>query len=124
MLSKEYLGKKITEAREYYSRKTGLKMTQAALANKIGVTRGYICDLEAGRIYPSVEKLQAIAKACDLTLGWFDGESIDDIPNELKKLGVEYLAVTKELKEKGLTPDDIRKIADVIQSIQRKTDRD
>jgi len=112
MLSKEAIGLRIKEARENYSVKLGFKFTQSDLAEKAGLTRGYICDLEAGRAYPSIKKLQAIATACDVNLGWFNSEPVD-VPDGLKDLGIDYITVTRELKEKGLSPDDIRKLSDI-----------
>ena len=63
MLSKEEIGLKIKKAREAYSEKIGFEFTQAKLAKNAGVTRVYINDLEAGRSYPSLEKLQLIVAA-------------------------------------------------------------
>lgn len=122
MLSKEEIGLKIKKARESYSNKIGIEFTQAKLAKKVGVTRGYINDLEAGRSYPSLEKLQQIVAALDINLGFFDSIPLKDeeIPEELKKLGIKYLSVTQELKERGLSPEEIRKLAEVADMFKNK----
>jgi predicted transcriptional regulator len=44
-------------------RRTFLKMTQAQLADKAGVTREYIARLEAGRYDPSLSVIERLAKA-------------------------------------------------------------
>jgi transcriptional regulator with XRE-family HTH domain len=120
MLSKEEFGERIKKARELYSKKVGTKFTQADLARKIKVSRVYINDLEAGRNYPSLEVLQNLVKALDINLGFFDSTPLEEIPDELKKLGIKYLSVTAELKEKGLSPDEIRKLAEVAEMFKNK----
>lgn len=122
MLSKEDFGKRIKQARESYGEKIGVKFTQADLARKINVTRVYINDLEAGRNYPSLEVLQNLTKALDINLGFFDSAPIEEneIPDELQKIGIKYLSVTQELKERGLTPEEIRKLADIAEMFKNK----
>jgi transcriptional regulator with XRE-family HTH domain len=121
MLSKEEIGMKIKKARELYSKKIGMPFTQSNLAKKVGVTRGYINDLECGRTYPSLEKLQQIVKALEIHLSFFDSVELEEseLPEELKKLGIKYLSVTQELKEKGLTPEEIRKLAEVAEMFKK-----
>ncbi|MCS4465406.1 helix-turn-helix domain-containing protein [Clostridium botulinum] len=41
------------------------------LADEIGKSRSYICDIERGRTYPSFATLSAIARACDVPLDFF-----------------------------------------------------
>jgi transcriptional regulator with XRE-family HTH domain len=111
-ITKEMLGEKIREARENYSKKIGLKFTQSNLAKKINLTRGYICDLETGKAYPSFQTLLDIANACEVPLSWFTGECIP-VPDELKSLGIDYINAALELKHKGLSPEDIRKLSKI-----------
>jgi DNA-binding XRE family transcriptional regulator len=47
-------------------RRTFLKLTQAQLADKAGVTREYIARLEAGRYDPSLSVIEKLAKALKL----------------------------------------------------------
>lgn len=116
MLSKKEIGEKVKQARENYSKQLGFKFTQADLANKIGVTRGYICEIESGRSAPSTQRLQAIAEACGVDIGWFSEQP--KLPAELKDLGVEYITVARELKDGGLTPEQIRKIAEIVKTMK------
>jgi hypothetical protein len=41
------------------------------------------------------------------------------VPKELNDLGVEFVAVTKEMKDKGLSPEMIRKIADIVVALKK-----
>jgi transcriptional regulator with XRE-family HTH domain len=122
MLGKEDFGLRIKKARELYGKKVGVLLTQAALARKIGVSRVYINDLEAGRNYPSLEVLQNLTSALDINLGFFDSVPLEEneIPEELKKLGIQYLSVAQELKEKGLSPEEIRKLAEIAEMFKKK----
>lgn len=49
--------------------------SQVELAGKCGLSQGHICDLERERKRPSVETLQAVAKALGVTAGVLLGES-------------------------------------------------
>jgi len=122
MLSKENFGARIKKARELFSEKFGTPFTQAALARKIGVSRVYINDLEAGRNYPSLEVLQNLVDALDINLGFFDSVPLteEEIPLELKKIGIQYLSVTQELKEKGISPEEIRQLAKIAEMFKSK----
>jgi len=122
MLSKEMFGARIKKARELFSEKFGIIFTQAALARKIGVSRVYINDLEAGRNYPSLEVLQNLVDALDINLGFFDSVPLteEEIPLELKKIGIQYLSVTQELKEKGISPEEIRQLAKIAEMFKSK----
>ena len=43
-------------------------LTQAALAKKVGVTRGYLARLEMGRHDPPLSRLRTLAKALGVPL--------------------------------------------------------
>jgi len=112
MFNKESIGVKVREAREYYSSKIGIDFTQTDLAHKIGVSRSHINEIENGKVYPSIPKLNDIAKACDVTIGWFNSEFVE-VPQELREIGVDYIAALKELKADGLSPEEIRKLSEI-----------
>lgn len=50
----------IRKAREY------AKLSQRALCSAVGVDPSYICVLESGKRKPSVDMVEAIAKACEV----------------------------------------------------------
>jgi transcriptional regulator with XRE-family HTH domain len=118
-MNKKHIGQRVKLARIFYEQKTGNKMTQEILANKIGTKRGTIGDIELGRSYPSIEMAYKITQACGVTLDFLVSEELKAIPKELNDLGIEYVAVTKELKDKGLSAEDIRKIAEVVIALKK-----
>lgn len=61
-------------------------MTQADLADKLGVTKSYISEIEAGNKTPSLEVLNQYAKAFDIPLSsiMFFAENIENPSSALK----------------------------------------
>lgn len=60
--SLKQLGSNIKELRK------GMGLTQQELADKTGISKTYIGQIERGLVNPSVDKLQAIAVAIDCTM--------------------------------------------------------
>lgn len=118
-MNKNKIGQRIKLARTFYEQRTGKKMTQDILAAKIGVQRGTVGNIELGKSYPSIETAYDIAQACGVTLDFLVSDGLTEVPKELRELGVEYVAIVKELKDKGLSPDAIRKIADVVIALKK-----
>ena len=71
-MNKKHIGQRVKLARVFYEQRTGNKMTQEILANKIGTKRGTIGDIELGRSYPSIEMAYKITQACGVTLDFLD----------------------------------------------------
>lgn len=86
MLSKEELGLRIKEARQMKSNQIGRKYTQAMLANDIGISQGYLGDIERGRRYPNYALLSKISDACGIQLSFFDEDPLDSLRSRLRTL--------------------------------------
>lgn len=102
------------------------RLTQEELATKFFLNKSSVSRYERGQQVPELELLQKIANfflvSIDYLLGKSDTRTYkiqDDLPEELKNLGVEYLTVTKEAKDKGLSPEDLRKIIDAVTAIKK-----
>ncbi len=74
VLSKKEIGLLIKEARKHKSEVIGKKYTQGILAEELELSRGYIGDVENGRIYPSYVLLNRIAEKCEVPLSFFEEE--------------------------------------------------
>lgn len=83
--TKKQLGTLITKARKIKASKIGKKYTQEMLANDLGLSRGYIGDIENGRTYPNYVLLNKIAEACDVPLGFFDDNNFSMRLQKLQK---------------------------------------
>lgn len=102
-----------------------LNMTQKELGDKLNVLARTIGYYESNQRFPNEETLNKIANifnvSTDYLLGRTDMKEMvimegDEIPKELKKVGIDYLEVNKIAKEKGFTPQDIK---DLIETIER-----
>lgn len=73
-MDKKELGSKIKYARSLYYQQAGKKLTQQLLAEKVGISRSYMGDIESGRTYPTLVVLDAIARACNVSLDFFGND--------------------------------------------------
>lgn len=96
--------------------RTEMKMSQKDLATKAGIGQSTYGAYERGQREPSKENLDKIAQVLDCTpeyiLGRTDNKDLailegKSLPEELRKIGIEYLQVTKDVKENGFTPAKI-----------------
>lgn len=62
------LGRRVKALRER------MRMSGSLLAMKIGVSRGYIGDIENGRVNPSLDVLRRLAEALETTVAHLVGE--------------------------------------------------
>lgn len=100
-------------------------LTQEELGNLMNSNKASISHYESNRRMPDAYTIANFADFFNVTVDYIlgrsdkkDGEILenDDLPKELKKIGIEYLEVNKELKKKGLSPEDI---LDIIQALER-----
>jgi len=65
-----------------------LNITQTQLARKAGLANSTICDIEKGRLVPSIKTLEKIAKALNVPLASFFMDS-NYVNNETAPTGTE-----------------------------------
>lgn len=104
-------------------------LSQEQLGEILNISRRVIGYYETNERFPKDEDtLKKIADFFDVTIDYLVGRTDkkeltiienDDIPQELRDIGIEYLQVNKELKEKGLSPDDIRELIQAIENIKK-----
>ena len=111
-----------------------------SLAAKAGISRGYLTALRNG-VNPStggpaevsVETMRKLAGAMGMSLekllylaGFTDSESeevtLGDLPADyrraLEEMGVDYIAVTKDAYESGLTADNLRELVEYVKNLR------
>ncbi|SHH06487.1 helix-turn-helix domain-containing protein [Tepidibacter thalassicus] len=100
-----------------------MKLTQKELAEKLGLSPGAIGLYEQNRRTPDIELLNKIATYFDVTVDYLLGRTNnpttvriegDKLPKELREIGIEYLTIAKEMADKEIPPEDIKKIIDVL----------
>jgi transcriptional regulator with XRE-family HTH domain len=86
---------------------------------KRGIPKPEFLKKISGVYNVSIEELMEKAGYIEhpATINTFKIDGVE-LPKELVDLGVEYLTVTRELKEQGLSPDDIRAIVRVVQNMK------
>lgn len=115
VLSKKEIGLLIKKARKNKSEIIGKKYTQNMLAENLGISRGYIGDIENGRIYPNYVLLNKIAQMCEVPFSFFGNSEIeftDEYPSE-DNINV---AAVKEAPATYTTITDVKKAMDLILS--------
>lgn len=98
------IGAKIREIREEK------KLTLRELGFKTELDHSYIGKIERGKVSsPSLETLKRISEALDVEVSSFFGDGEKGIvPEELKEIGVEWVSFAKEMKQRELTPEQIK----------------
>lgn len=76
LINKKTLGRKIKEARNT------LGLTQAELAEKIGVSQNFLGDIERGIKLPGLPKLILLCNTLKISLDYLFAESLDNVLNE------------------------------------------
>lgn len=76
LINKKALGRKIKEARNIAN------LTQAELAEKIGVSQNFLGDIERGIKSPGLPKLILLCNTLKISLDYLFAESLDNVINE------------------------------------------
>ncbi len=101
--------------------------TLIGLERKVGLGRGTIRNWDKNS--PSIDKIKKVADYFNVSTDWLLGRveekrhaviENEDIPQELRELGVSWLKVTKEFKERGFTPEEIKKVIDAVTGLNKK----
>ena len=65
------IGRLVKQARKIAGENEGKKVTQVMFADKLGISRSYLADMESGRIEPSLSILTRVADLTGLPLDFF-----------------------------------------------------
>ncbi|PRR70876.1 helix-turn-helix domain-containing protein [Clostridium thermopalmarium] len=106
------LGLKIKQLRSEYSLKIGKKFTQKNLADKIGISRSFLGDIESGRTIPNEETIKKIAKAMEVSPEYLLSGTVEKHPGELEELDKELKELYPKIKK--LPKEELQKILDII----------
>jgi transcriptional regulator with XRE-family HTH domain len=112
LLEKE-IGQKLYQLRNKY----GYSMRK--VGEGIGVDYSYISRLEKGEKTPSLDVLQKLADFFNVKISYFFGEEVE-MPKELKDLGVEWITLSEEMKNEGLSVEDVRKAVNFIKKFKNE----
>ena len=105
------IGERIKEARN----KLGL--TQAQLANQVGVSSQTVWSWEAGRVKPNHEHLEELAFRCQVSTSWLLGRDVVEA-ELLKEASVSFHDAVE-----GLPVEDIETIQNFINFVRQERRR-
>lgn len=104
-------------------------LTQNQFASLFGLYDSTISQYENGKREPEYDTIIKIANQFNVSIDWLLGRvenkdlirlETDNLPEQLRDFGVEYLMLAKEMREKEIPPEDVRKIIDAINAIKNK----
>lgn len=108
------LGLKIKQLRSEYSLKIGKKFTQKDLADRIGISRSFLGDIESGRTAPNDETIVKIAKAMEVSPEYLLSGTVETYPRELEDFDKELKDLYPKIKK--LPKEELQKILDIIEN--------
>ncbi|MTI49983.1 MAG: helix-turn-helix transcriptional regulator [Firmicutes bacterium] len=97
------------------------------IAKKINVSKATYSGYENNKSMPAYDTLTKIADFFNVTTDYLLGRTEvkygvilkgNEIPKELQNLGIDYLEVTKEFKDKGFSPKDIKDLIKTIENLK------
>lgn len=109
------LGQKLKRLRE----ENDLTLEELAKIFKLG--KSTISNYERDYRKPDINLLKQIADYFHVSIDWLIGRVDErdlyimegnEIPKQLRDIGIEYLEVNEELKKRGFTPEKIMKLLD------------
>jgi len=103
-------------------------LSQRDLAKNADISPSYVASLETGSVEPTLRVAQKIADALNVDIKFFMEKEDEPIPllnfvshfpNEVrsfleKEESVSWLTLSKDFADQGLSPEDIKELADII----------
>jgi len=81
----------------------------------VGIDRSYISKIEGGMI-PSLKLLKDLCELYGTNVASLFGEE-QELPAELKDIGVEWISLAKNMKEKDITPEQLENIVEFVKKL-------
>lgn len=106
------VGKKIRDLRN----KRGDSLEE--LGNKLNFNFSNLSKIERGVRKPTIELIEQIMDIYDVPLSYFFGEE-KELPEELAKVGVEWIAFVEEMEDNQITPEEIKAILKIIKQYNK-----
>lgn len=103
MLDYTVIGKKIKEER------LSRNMSQVEFANKMGVSTGYVCQIESGQKCFNLRRFEQVAKILEKPTSYFIESSDEDEENIIRE-------IVSELKL--MSPEKLNMVKDIITSVK------
>lgn len=106
------VGKKFKEIREEY------KYSLREVAKYTGIDHSHISKIENGQRNTTLDVIEKLCRFYKINVSDLFGDGVE-IPDELKELGVEWIAFAKDLKRSKLTMDEIKKAVEFVNGMKK-----
>ncbi len=114
-------------------RRKDLGITLKQIANKVGVSEATVQRWETGAI-PNIRfsRIEKLAAALQISIEELMGveplrksyrkvlliNSFDDAQDQFRDLGIEYIELAKNIKQSGLTPEEVMEVVNAVKKIK------
>lgn len=105
------IGEKLRNLRE------SKNMTTRQVGEAIGVAHSYISMIENGKV-PSLDKIKKLCDLYQVPISYLFGEEVEP-DEELKKIGVEWIAFAEDMKERDITPEEIKQTLQMLKLLKK-----
>jgi transcriptional regulator with XRE-family HTH domain len=111
----EKLDKQIGEKLKKLREQKNLTLREAA--EKIGMAYSYISQIENGKV-PSLDKIKKLCDLYEVPISSLFGEKVEP-DDSLKKIGVEWIAFAEDMKDKDISPDEIKQTLQMLKLLKK-----
>jgi transcriptional regulator with XRE-family HTH domain len=103
-------------------------LMQKDLAEKLSMAKTTYNNYEKGKREPDIETIKHMAEFFDVSTDYLLGKTDErkivvmkgnEIPKELIDVGVEYLTVLKDIKDKGIPPEHLQTLIDAVANFSK-----
>lgn len=99
------------------------KFSTRQLGERLNISHSHIAQMEKGQRTPSIEMLNKYADFFDVHVSQFFGER-QEVPQDLSDKGVKWMAFGDKMEKRGLTIEELERIADFIDTLPPRQGED
>lgn len=105
------IGEKLRKLRE------SKHLTTREVAEAIGITHSYVSRIENGKA-PSLDKLKKLCDFYNVDVSFLFGDKKEP-DDSLKQLGVEWIAFAEDMKDKNISPEEIKQTLTMLKLLKK-----
>ncbi|QNU67236.1 helix-turn-helix transcriptional regulator [Ruminiclostridium herbifermentans] len=102
------------------------QLSQKEVSKRANISQNFLSEIENGKSC-GISTIESICSALGITLSFLFKEEYEDmnysittdISSELQEIGIEYIALAKEFKDKNIPPEVVKKILDAFSSYDK-----
>jgi transcriptional regulator with XRE-family HTH domain len=92
--------------------------TLEELGERLNFNPSNLSKIERGLRKPTIELIEQLMEIYEVPLTYFFGEEAD-VPDELKKIGVEWISFVEEMENQDITPEEIKAILEIVKKVNK-----